>query len=802
MQVVLDTAFAVVYRRKMADMSGPLYLWVDSSPQAGFDWLLSIFDYIPENKVLECLHHAHALFQSKGNIVAALQTGDLDAIGREALTRHEAGKFLVANIQRHAQIPMGLGSGASSLEHKCQALALKFSHESESFQHLRQVCANVVGFTVDLGVESGVSDAHGGDVVAYLPPWVSKQDRLRGDSGLDDGHLVSEQIFPNSVVSAGLDHVSNNMQDAMDAQLQGWEDWLPGFKAVTYLLSHRHLLTRLIGHCINGTAHQALARCFETTVPKIAHWRWGTICKTLPEVLWRERALRIAWDEDKFFQRGEPLTTPDDSPFKASVITSTIGDLNWWCYGRMLLALHRVGNLPSAWGSGCACHEWLQASSKRTEIKPENEALNAARTQQCLPQDFDGVEFNCPMKGKRAPEIASGILLENVNEEATAGRLEIMVECSSVSGEMHEKILNDFNLGVDYITMTLQLKVGQWWQSLPWMLAALALPKCAGPGEAASYAQAALSEFQKVPCRQVNHHPITWRLFQPRTLTRDQLEELAKDSNASLHDMPELLQEVCKLAFIPVVERVVEGARSLVHRHTGYRKVTGAYVSCAMRFQEMDQVLESCNSKQDFVAAFERMRKSRRLVKEFRLQEHPKWLELVSKPKREQGSVTKICNAMVYSTDSSTMFVQHQDTRQRHQRAKDLKAKAHGQVFQSRARLPITFENLKRKALVDDVGNCLKVGEFYSIPAAAVTAQSSMKPLLFLGWRPSIVFLPFVSFASPMPVAIKEVCIGVMIIISMFSFFLLSYCLAQAAFCSIFCGLQGGQPDSCYHGYG
>ena len=758
--MVLDAAFALVYRRKMAAMSGPLYLWVDSSPQAGYDWLLSIFDYIPENKVLKCLGHAHALFQSRGNIAVALQTGDLDAIGKEALTRDEAGKFLVANIQRHIQMPMGLGSGATSLEHKCQALALKFSHESESFQHLREVCANVVGFTVDLGVESGVSDAHGGDVVAYLPPWVSKQDRLRGDSGLYDGHLESEQIFPNSVISAGLDHVSNNMQDAMDGQLQGWESWLPGFKAVTYLLSHKHLLTRLIGHCINGTPYQALARCFETSVPKIAHWRWGTICKTLPEVLWRERALRIAWDEAKFFQRGEPLTTPDDSPFNASVITSTIGDLNWWCYGRMLVALHHVGNLPSAWGSGCACHEWLVASSKHTVIKPaEVEALNTARTQLCLPRGFDGFEFNSPMKGKRAPEIASGILLEQVNEEATARRVETMLECSSVSGEMQEKILNDFNLGVDYINMTLQLKVGQWWQSLPWMLAALALPKCVGPGQAASFAEAALSEFQKVPCRQVNHHPITWRLFQPGTLTRDQLEELAKDPNASLHDMPDLLQEVCKLAFIPVVERVVEGAHSLVHRHTGYRKVSGAYVSCAMRFQEMDQFLESENSTADFVAAFDRMRKSRRLVKEFRLQEHPKWLEMVSRPKSEQGSVTKICNAIVYSTDSSAMFVQHQETRQRHQRAKDLKAKAHGQVFQSRVRsLPITFANLKRKAFVNDVGNFLEVGEFYSIPAAAVTAESSMKSLLFLGWRPPIVFLPLVLFVFPRPVSIKEVC--------------------------------------------
>ena len=351
-QVTLDAAFAVTFREIMAQRSGgPIYMWADSSPQAGFDFLLSVFDQIAPDKLTGCLEKAQDLYSSVEDLRKALASKNFEAGAEIALKRDAAAAFLMSSMKRHHQMPMGLGSGATTLEHKCQALATKFCHESLSFQHIRATCSDVIGLTVDLGTESGVADASGGDVIAYLPPWIQRTACLQEDQGLEVGHIQASQIFPNSLISPGLDHVANNMQDAMDQQLAGWEAWLPGFKALSHMLSHRHLLQRLVARCIRGTPHEVLTRMFETAVQPVAKWRWGTICKTLPHVLRFERALRIVWNQQRFLCKGEAMQNADESDesvFSCSLVTATVQDQMWWAYGHMLVHLHQVGNFPSA----------------------------------------------------------------------------------------------------------------------------------------------------------------------------------------------------------------------------------------------------------------------------------------------------------------------------------------------------------------------------------------------------------------------------------------------------------------------
>lgn len=132
----MDCAFAFLSRDVMEDGCGPIYLWCDSSPQVGVDWLLSIFDRIQEDQLQHCHQKYQRLYRSTGLIRKTLESkpddglGGLDAslLAETALERAESVKFLKANIQRHRQMPIGLGSGATKLENKCQALALKFAH--------------------------------------------------------------------------------------------------------------------------------------------------------------------------------------------------------------------------------------------------------------------------------------------------------------------------------------------------------------------------------------------------------------------------------------------------------------------------------------------------------------------------------------------------------------------------------------------------------------------------------------------------------------------------------------------------
>lgn len=730
MQVNLDAAFALLFRDVIDGNSGPIYLWCDSSPQGGVDWLLSIFDYVLDSELPQCFHHMQKIYASVDTLNRLVLEGEprplpgqvAEALQQVGLDRLAASKFLTQAIRRHRQMPMGLGSGASSLEYKCQALAIKFFHESSSFEALRAIGRRVYSLTVDMGVEVGVSEAKGGDLVSYLPPWMSDLDSLRPDSGLEALSCVSDHHFlPNALLSAGLDHIANNLLSDMDQALTCWSEWLPGFKALSHLLSHKHLLVRLIARCIDGTSFTPLARMFETCVEPVAKWRWGTIVKTLPSILSLQNALNLVWDEGKFLNRGEALQGQDGSDvFNLAIVTQTIKSRRWWSFGRMLLHLHAVGNFPSAWGSGCRCHEGMLSEGSDSQNVTLQAMLDC---QNCLDEEakwWDGPKFQCPLKGKRAPELAGGALLPLVRAKAERAKGDILLASGMVEEADREAILNDFDLGVSHILMTLELKLGHW-QSLPWLIAGLALPE-----NHQQLAQKILAEFDKLPAEAIHHHRVSWKMLQPGCIMRQQMEALA--TGARLADQHQLLIEVSRVSLVPIVERIVEGAHSLVHRHSGYRKVSGAYVSCAQRLGEIDKVLETKESKERLVQAFESLRKPRALIKAFRLQDHPRWLDLTSKPPSQQTGIRKICNAIVYSTDPGTMYADHRSERVKHQKHQFQEAAARKTV-QPAPKLALSADSVMQCALSKHVCQKLEPGCFYSVAGAVVDKSYWPRPL-------------------------------------------------------------------------
>ena len=83
---------------------------------------------------------------------------------------------------------------------------------------------------------------------------------------------------------------------------------------------------------------------------------------------------------------------------------------------------------------------------------------------------------------------------------------------------------------------------------------------------------------------------------------RLQLERLAAGQDpAQLRDLKDAVNA---LTFIPVVERVQEGDHSIVHRHGGLRRVSGAYVSLIQRFSEIEAMLKEGSLTDSFVECF------------------------------------------------------------------------------------------------------------------------------------------------------------------------------------------------------
>ena len=166
-----------------------------------------------------------------------------------------------------------------------------------------------------------------------------------------------------------------------------------------------------------------------------------------------------------------------------------------------------------------------------------------------------------------------------------------------------------------------------------------------------------LAHFDALPQREDAHHRITWRFLAPGSLLQGQLRRLAEDANLALSDIPELHFEISCLRFIPVVERVVEAEHGLVHRHGGYRKVTGGYISLSERLSEIDVLMGDAATKSQLIQAFESTRKLRKLAKLLRFAKHPQWLEIVSKPRFQQTGLEKLANMIVYGNDMTNLYL-------------------------------------------------------------------------------------------------------------------------------------------------
>ena len=157
-QVFVDAALMRMAGLRYAGNCGPIYIWADSSPQHGTDWFLSLVATIHEADLDECMRCAHVL---ANRVVIFESDGPQDELMRAAMERKAAGLTLSEKFVVHSQVPMGLGSGESSVEQKVKCLALKFLGEVQSLPMTNAIFKRIRCFCVDMGTELSMNDVEG-----------------------------------------------------------------------------------------------------------------------------------------------------------------------------------------------------------------------------------------------------------------------------------------------------------------------------------------------------------------------------------------------------------------------------------------------------------------------------------------------------------------------------------------------------------------------------------------------------------------------------------------------------------------
>ncbi|CAE7825398.1 SHE10 [Symbiodinium sp. CCMP2456] len=743
-QLLVDAAFSCYWRNFFQEHTGPLYLWADSSPQGGVDWLLSIVSFAKQDSLADLVSAASFLQESTKHFEAACAIDDKDRMLEIARKRHECGVLVKSTLGLHRQIPMALGSAHTSLEHKVRCMCRKLYAESQSISALRQLLSRVRSMTTDMGTEMSIPDYEAAGLESVLPAFMLEPELLSEEDPLlhasADAAASSGHLLPEALLVPGILHVVNNMTKEIDGTLSFWDGFLPGFRAIAKLLHRTDLRQRLIA-AIRETPYAWLESSFEKGVAAPAEWRWGTVTAIAPHILSLRSALRAIWHPSLF---GHTQNEEDQGgggrerePLQLDDITAAVRCKKWWLQLEVVYQLNHFGDEFSSWAEGCQCHGWLRptASSaphmrKQVVRSQEAEHLNAARHLLGLSASNggDGFEFLCPLAGRRAPELACGAVSEHFRE--SIANQTNRIRQAGVDMEMDMEDIQEVLEDVSRATAAMQAYTAQklqCWDVLPWKLCGVGHSNIAKSRQCAA---ACLELFRASPQQERLHHRVTWKYMREGCQTRAQLEAFI--AGTPMCDLPELRVLVSELQFVPTVERIQEGDHSIVHRMVQYRQVSGPFVACSVRVPEIRSLMQIPVESSAFLSCFSEVESIDNIAKRFGFYKHPRWQQAIAEKQYKKKKIV-LAGLMMYSMDIESQFSKMQSVKKaREKRARERDKVQKEWSLQFERKRKFSLEALQEVAMSDHLQEELQIGRLYSLPvgAAAISSlQSRLDPV-------------------------------------------------------------------------
>lgn len=363
-QVLIDTAFCCHMQSEFAEDAHSsadkrmFFMFADSSPLHGHDWLLSTLVRV-RGRDLDAVCEAARLLKSSSNLFSGEEpTPEMYDMAQ----RRDAAQQTVARcMQFHKQVPVALGSGASSVLHKLKCIVQKMWPETQQKDLLLSVLSRSRGACLDMGTEA---------------EWMASMLDLEPDAkGPVDGATIgaakeSPWTLHNCLLSPGACHIMHNLAADVGQQLHWFASFLDGFRALMYLFSRQHLRERFIATC-------SMKTLFTAACPAHSEWRWGTLHGALKYLLPRRQALQSAWDQQTFLDahrdgQRQNLDDTDTGLPNLAMVTQTIRSNMWWAYAEMLRTAHDCLAAICSLTEDCECHGWLsELPADHEQVNPE-----------------------------------------------------------------------------------------------------------------------------------------------------------------------------------------------------------------------------------------------------------------------------------------------------------------------------------------------------------------------------------------------------------------------------------------------
>eukprot|EP00439_Symbiodinium_sp_Y106_P082342 s887_g21.t1 len=315
-----------------------------------------------------------------------------------------------------------------------------------------------------------------------------------------------------------------------------------------------------------------------------------------------------------------------------------------WQYMSMLRKLFAISDELLAWFQACPCHPPGEASED---------------------DDLCKHYAACPMKGRRAPELAAGFIVDFMRE-----RLQSAADVFPSNSDL----FLEYVAGLQHFSFMLQLKFASW-AAMPHSFLALAHPS---------------ERTARVACRRLlgeweflsegdkqSAHPLC-HAFMSDTSVRDSLVRFGQGSGRDSDDCVQMRAVLGPIAFLPVLERSIEGRHAVVKRATERApNHRGAYVANVLRSAAiMDAAAKDPKMLVEMAEHFDRLRLPVFVIQHLGLKSNASVVALGRLPQKQADKQLQsfgFLDRVMFRLDAATQFADWEDfldAKQRHSKGK------------------------------------------------------------------------------------------------------------------------------------
>ena len=493
---------------------------------------------------------------------------------------------------RHTFPPTGFGVRQSTLTHKLHAFLHSLRLEHSTWRDLQGFLDCTFTYTSDMGTESGFNLATV-DIPSYFPYWpdgVSNSHltmEFTGESDVEDvpiqggiEDLPQEPVQPadlqclqleGGLYLPGMFHVIDNATKDVLKKSEVWEHSVKSMlEGVLLFFNAFHRRKWFVARCCVGR-FRAWSMFFESACPLLDGGRaWGVVSAGVAWVLERKRVLQQVWRADALLAGGadEGDDAAQDGTKLVKRVDEAIGSTLFWAFLEMCSTIISMLDEITSWTQGCACH----GPELRRQLKPLLHGQGP---------------LSCPMRGRRAPEVAEGALSRLIDDLFLFNDSQLaLVHTAGLEEEKRSRLLLDWSAMKVHMRMQFALKLSPW-QKLP--LSTLGLGHW-DESVARRMLWSCMVEWDNLSAEQQElAHPHSRKLF---VMLR--VHVLSFIRQESVENWIPLVRLRAQAAFAPILEQSIERRHAILHQHLRCAPHHSApFVSICERKEEIVRVVSA-----------------------------------------------------------------------------------------------------------------------------------------------------------------------------------------------------------------